>query len=439
MDLKRAGESIRTMWSGLSAGQRAAVALLVVALAGAVAWGMSAAGGAERKLVGSETSVEQQAEILQRLKELGFPYRVRDGAIYVPADRADEAFVRIHGVSPEASAGWLESPADAKQRQKLAKEARLARSAQSIAGVRTVRVHITQPETSGFGRGVEGSAAVVVGLKEGTVMTGAIVQSLAQIVASGAGLKPEQVKVIGPDGVHTVGDPESVDAGTLHGLARKIGKEYAADIEKMLPPESRVVVNVKLNPTRRHERIETPGKPVVLEEKGTELKYKVPDNMRDELTKEGAEITSVSAAVIIPERPPVPTAPADRTDFVNRMMGVVRVATGIKNDSDIVVTTLPAVAVAAPAAPTMWEEAGDWAARSWGQVLLVGLALVIALGLWRVARASLDRTPAVTVEESAAAAMPADADAARLRAGVTEAALRDPREAAGLVRRLMER
>ncbi len=442
--VKKAMESVRAMWAGMSASQRAAVAVLAVALAVAVAWGASAAGSrGERALVGPETPYDQQEQVRAKLAELGIPHRIRDGGIWVAADRIDEARLAIApvtGVEPEfKDGGWFESPSQAEARKHQSLQYRLARMIMKIDGVKSATVQVTLPSrTLWRDSSQEGSAAIVVEMKSGTLMTSSMVDAIGQTVAGGTSIRPEHIKVIGPGGVYTPGDDQFAAAHSLHDQAMKMGAAISRMIEKGLPFEARVMTTVKLSPKKTSEtRTDVTGAPVAREEEGKDkVKNLVPTREVIEHTPAGAELLGLSVAVVIPVNAATPP-PSD--EDLAKYTAIVRNATGITDERNITVAT---VAVPLPAAvtPGPWTDVLGTILEHTGKVLLVLLVLAIGYGVWRLTRASVDRA-AVEVEESARPemALAGETDAARLRAGASEAVLRDPRAAAEMVRRMMER
>jgi flagellar biosynthesis/type III secretory pathway M-ring protein FliF/YscJ len=442
--VRKAMESVRAMWTGMSASQRAAVAVLAVALAVAVAWGASAAGSrGERALVGPETPYDQQEQVRAKLAELGIPHRIRDGGIWVAAERIDEARLSIAAITDDVpvqkGSDWFASPGEEAARRQQALQYKLARMITKIEGVKSASVQLTLPRRSHWkGDNEDGSAAVVVELKSGAVMNRGMVNSAAQLVAGGTGIKAEHVRVIGPTGVYYGGDDSFVMASDLHDQAMQMGAQISRTIEKLLPIEARVMTTAKLSPKKSHERREDPtARPDDVREDGKDKVERRPYvRTVEEWTPAGAELIGLSVAVVIPVNAATPV-PSD--EELAKITGIIRNATGITDERNITVAT---VAVPLPAAVTTstWPDAVAAVLEHAGKVLLVLLVLAIGYGVWRLTRASVDRS-AVEVEESARPemALAGETDASRLREGASEAVLRDPRAAADLVRRMMER
>jgi len=441
--IRKAMESVRAMWAAMSASQRAAVAVLAVALAIAVAWGASAAGSrGERALVGPETPYDQQEQVRAKLAELGVPHQIRDGGIWVPAERIDEARLSIAAITDDVPAqkgsDWFTSPGEEAARRQQALQYKLARMITKIEGVKSASVQLTLPKRSHWkGDNEEGSAAVVVELRAGAVMNRGLVNSAAQLVAGGTGIKADHVRVIGPTGVYYGGDDSMAMAGDLHDQAMQMGARISRNIEKLLPIEARVMTTVKLSPKKTSEiRTDATGGSVVESEQDKNYRNFIPKREVTEYTPSGAELLGLSVAVVIPVNAATPV-PSD--EELSKITGIVKNATGIADERNITVAT---VAVPLPAAVTTstWPDAAGAILEHAGKVLLALLVVAIGYGLWRVTRASVDRA-AVEVEESARPemALAGETDAARLKAGASEAVLRDPRAAADMIRRMMER
>ncbi|MBI2933695.1 MAG: hypothetical protein HYY16_18785 [Planctomycetes bacterium] len=441
--LRRAMEQFRAMWAGLSAGQRAVVGLLALALAAAVAWGVSAAGAVgEQMLVGPNTPPDVQEQVRARLADIGFPYRIRDGGIYVPADQAGEAWLQIqsvlNGVSlPEPSI--FDTQSQTEQRRMAGLQANLARSIRNLKGIERAQVQLVSPQRIGLRETIPGSAVVTVELKPGVEVTRSLVNSIAQLVAAGSGVKTENVTIGTPGGVFQGGDSDTLAASDLHDQALVMGRKIAQEVQKLLTIEARVMATPKLSAKRVEEERTTSGAPRVQSEDGQKVEYFVPTEKVKSFTPAGAELVSLSVSVVIPERAPVPTEEARRAEFLSRIRSIVRSATGIQDDQFISVETIPVVEPAPAAEPAGWERAWDALGSHAGQIGLVLLMIVLAVGLWKILRAAVDRVPSVSVEESARPAGQAITEEARLREAVSEAVLKEPREAAEVVRRLMER
>lgn len=450
--VRKAVESVRAMWAGLSAAQRAAVAVLAVALAAAVAWGASAAGShGERMLVDSKTPYDQQNQVRERLAELGIPHKVRDGGIWVAADRIDEARLAVAPVMGDEmpiQPDWFPSPGQDAARQQQALQYKLARMIAKIEGVRGASVQLTVPRPSGMRTANEpGSAAVIVELRPNVGMTRTMVNQIAGIV-SGAGVRPEHVRVVGPTGVYRPGDDGALGMGEHHEKAMQMGASISRMIENLVANDARVMTTVRLSPKRvEEERIEA-NPSVTKSIKGKDEENFVPTTTIRSMTPAGTEVLGLSVAVVIPVNAATTTVPPQdpaRSEFLASITQIVRNATGIADERNITVATL-AVPVPAAVVTQTWRDWMPELAEYGAKALLVLLVLLIGYGLWRITRASVERA-SVEVQESAgpAAAMaaagltPAETESARLRAGASETALRDPRQAAEAVRRLLER
>ncbi len=446
--LRKSLESIKAMWSALSASQKAAVGVLALAVGIAGAWGSATAGSAgERRLVGPETNAADQVEILRQLEQEGIPHRVSGGAIYVPADRADEAWVKVQGAT---NIEIKESPFAAKETRdrqwQLRTQAAMERMIARMDGIKSAAVQLT-PSKEGWSRDkTQGSAAVMVELKPGANLGRGKALDIARLVAGGTGIKAENVIVTSPAGSFTGGDADLASASDFQDQALAMSAKISERVQQLLGFEARVMATVKLNAksTVVTEELFTPG-PIKEEDAQKRIQY---ENSRKEIresTPKGALIESMSVAVVIPVSERSTTIPAEgtaRDEYRGKIERVVGNATGIQQPNNIAVEFIP---MAAPpvAAISAWADAWDSVKRNVGHALLVLLALMLAYGAWRVVRTSMERTSSVTVEESARPALAGvssnETDAGRLRAGVSDAALRDPREAADTVRKMMER
>lgn len=143
-------------------------------------------------------------------------------------------------------------------------EGELARTIQTMRGVKSARVHIVYPEASSFRRQRQpASASVVVrmeGLREPSA--GLVIRHL--VAAAVPGLMPEQVNVMSTDGAILIanGEGNGVGSGKLIELERNVAGQLQDNIRRTLAPylgieHFEVTVAARLNFDKRQQSEQT--------------------------------------------------------------------------------------------------------------------------------------------------------------------------------------
>ena len=141
-------------------------------------------------------------------------------------------------------------------------EGELARSIQTINGIKAARVHLVLPERAAFSRvRAEASASVVVRAAPNTSMSRNQAQSIQALVASAvADLDPQNVTIVSSTGETILAKEDVVGADfSLQGRRSLIEEQLAQKVESILnarvgPGNSRVRVSVDLT-TEREVRV----------------------------------------------------------------------------------------------------------------------------------------------------------------------------------------
>ena len=165
-------------------------------------------------------------DVVAALEQSGETYGVREGAIFVEANRRDTLRMTLaaEGLPANNGQGYelLDSLTGFGTTSQMfdatywrAKEGELARTITSNPQIKAARVHISNPSSNPFQRNLKPTASVTVGTNFGQ-LTSAHAKALKYLVASAvAGLSPEDVSVIdGRGGLVASGDEMQSMAGS---------------------------------------------------------------------------------------------------------------------------------------------------------------------------------------------------------------------------------
>ncbi|WP_407524592.1 flagellar basal-body MS-ring/collar protein FliF [Methylobacterium oryzisoli] len=150
-------------------------------------------------------------------------------------------------------------------------EGEIARTIQTMKGVRAARVHIVLPDRGSFRREQQPpSASVVVRTEPADDASGA--QAIRHLVASAIpGMKPERVTVIGTDGTLLLSGDDGANAptGKMAGLEKLVNREIQDNIRRTLTPylgignfEISVAARLNTDKTSTNETIFNPDQRV---------------------------------------------------------------------------------------------------------------------------------------------------------------------------------
>ncbi|RVU20049.1 flagellar basal-body MS-ring/collar protein FliF [Methylobacterium oryzihabitans] len=194
---------------------------------------------------------EDVGRIGATLKDAGIPFDVSaDGtAVLVPYGHTAQARMLLAGKGlPQSSKSGYELFNDLgslgltsfmqEVTRVRALEGELARTIQSMKGVRAARVHIVLPDRGSFRRDQQPpSASVVLRTEPADDVSGA--QAIRHLVASAVpGMKPDRVTVIGSDGALLLsGDDEtSQPSGRMASLEKTVNREIQDNLRRTLTP-----------------------------------------------------------------------------------------------------------------------------------------------------------------------------------------------------------
>ncbi len=272
-------ETLRNLWLQASTGQRVVLltAVLACGIAGTVLVGW--ASQPDLSLLFSQLPPEEAAKVVEKIRDAGLPYELKNGgtSVYAPSDQiyqlrltmaqqgmptgGDQAGYRILDNKPLG-----QSPMDQRINFNRAIEGELARSIQIINGVGSARVHIAKPEATLFGKEKNATATVVVTLQGGNRLTQKSVGAIAYLVAGGVdGLASNDVVIVDSSGNLLSGEDDSgmgSHASSTLDYQMQVEMYLADKAEGMLtamlgPNRADVQVSVDVDMSSQEETVET--------------------------------------------------------------------------------------------------------------------------------------------------------------------------------------
>ncbi len=252
-------ETLRNLWLQASTGQRVVLltAVLACGIAGTVLVGW--ASQPDLSLLFSQLPPEEAAKVVEKIRDAGLPYELKNGgtSVYAPSDQiyqlrltmaqqgmptgGDQAGYRILDNKPLG-----QSPMDQRINFNRAIEGELARSIQIINGVGSARVHIAKPEATLFGKEKNATATVVVTLQGGNRLTQKSVGAIAYLVAGGVdGLASNDVVIVDSSGNLLSGEDDS-------GMGSHASStlDYQMQVEMYLKDKAEGMLTAMLGPNR---------------------------------------------------------------------------------------------------------------------------------------------------------------------------------------------
>lgn len=244
--LNQLREQVAAAFAGLSNGQRAGIALSVLATIGALAWITMSATSVPMRTLFADLEPDQMSRVVQELDARGVRYEFRgDRTVMVPEDQLYSARIHLAGQGVPSSGGaGFELFDDAEfgmtaftQRvnYQRAMENELARTIRALDSVRLARVHLVLPEDTLFEEDQKDpTASVVLTLDRGIAPDDAEIHSIRYLVSSAVeGLAPEAVTVVDSMG-RTLARP-SEDGGLGGSVeALEAAREIESDIEERI-------------------------------------------------------------------------------------------------------------------------------------------------------------------------------------------------------------
>jgi flagellar M-ring protein FliF len=221
------------VWRGLSRGQQMGLAAVVLALGGLLVIVSTVGHGPDSAIAFSGLSNDDEAAIVQKLKDAKIPYELQDGGtIRVPSGQVQEARLATAGMGlggkPATGSGFelFNQPSfgqtefTQKVNYQRALENELARSIDQMDAVDTARVHLVIPEQTLFASQQQPTtASVMLKLKPGKRLDTAQARSISNLVAGSVeGLKPQNLTIVDVNGTTLTPDD---GVGSTTGLSNK--------------------------------------------------------------------------------------------------------------------------------------------------------------------------------------------------------------------------
>src|SRR5437016_12840641 len=190
-------QPITRVWRGLGRGQQIGLAAVAAALVGLLFIVSTVGHGADSAVAFSGLSNDDEAAIVQKLKDAKIPYELQDGGtIRVPSGQVQDARLATAGMGlggkPSAGSGFelLNQPSfgqtefTQKVNYQRALETELARSINQMAAVDSSRVHLVMPQQSLFAsQQKDTTASVILKLKPGRHLDSAQSRSISNLIA----------------------------------------------------------------------------------------------------------------------------------------------------------------------------------------------------------------------------------------------------------------
>src|ERR671933_592163 len=206
---------VQRVWRGLSRGQQMGLIAVLAALGGLLFIVTTVGKGPDSAVAFSGLSNDDEAAIVQKLKDAKIPYELQDGGtIRVPSGQVQDARLATAGMGlggkPSAGSGFelFNQPSfgqtefTQKVNYQRALENELARSIDQMDAVDTTRVHLVMPEQTLFSSQQQPTtASVMLKLKLGKHLDTAQARSISHLVAGSVqGLKPQNLTIVDVNG-----------------------------------------------------------------------------------------------------------------------------------------------------------------------------------------------------------------------------------------------
>src|SRR6266851_7359205 len=223
---------VQRVWRGLSRGQQIGLVAVLATLGGLLFIVRAVGRGPDSAIAFSGLSNDDEAAIVQKLKDAKIPYELQEGGtIRVPSGQVQDARLATAGMGlsgkPAAGAGFelFNQPSfgqtefTQKVNYQRALENELARSIGQMDAVDTARVHLVMPEQTLFSsQQKETTASVMLKLKPGKRLDSAQSRSISNLIAGSVeGLKPQNLTIVDVNGNTLTPD----DSGNLTGMSGK--------------------------------------------------------------------------------------------------------------------------------------------------------------------------------------------------------------------------
>src|SRR5579864_2843453 len=227
-------QPLQRVWKGLSRTQQIGLSVVGVALLGLLAFVSTVGHGADNAVAFSGLNNDDEAAIVQKLKDSKIPYTLGDGGtIMVPTGQVQEARLATAGMGlngqPSSGSGFelFNQPSfgqtdfTQKVNYQRALETELERSIDQMAAVDTSRVHLVIPDQTLFAsQQAPTTASIMLKLKPGQHLDTAQARSIGNLVSGSVqGLKPENINIVDVNG-NTL-TPDDAANSSVPGLTNK--------------------------------------------------------------------------------------------------------------------------------------------------------------------------------------------------------------------------
>ncbi len=203
---------------------------------------------APQRMLYSQLSDGERAEVIASLEKAAIPYQIDSGTGAVTVGEDDLYKARMAAAAdgaiatPETGLQMLDKlPMGASrglegQRLKAARERELELTMMEIDGVESVRVHLAEPEKSVFVRdNFAPSASVMVKLKKGRQLSDSQVRAIVNLVAGSVpGMAADAVRVVDQHG-RLLSEPGGMDGDRLE-LQQRMEEKLRLQVSQLLTP-----------------------------------------------------------------------------------------------------------------------------------------------------------------------------------------------------------
>src|SRR5918911_1700804 len=188
---------LQRVWRGLSRGQQVGLVSVLAALGGLLFIVSTVGRGPDSAVAFSGLSNDDEAAVVQKLKDAKIPYELHDGGtIRVPSGQVQEARLATAGMGlggkPPAGSGFelFNQPSfgqtefTQKVNYQRALESELARSIDQMEAIESSRVHLVIPQPTLFtSQQKDATASVILKLRPGRRLDSAQARSISNLIA----------------------------------------------------------------------------------------------------------------------------------------------------------------------------------------------------------------------------------------------------------------
>ncbi len=208
-------QPLQRVWRGLSRPQQIGLGLVGATLVALLVFVSTVGHGADSAIAFSGLNNDDEAAIVQKLKDAKIPYTLQDGGtIRVPSAQVQDARLATAGMGlngqPQSGSGFElfnqptfgQTDFTQKVNYQRALETELERSINQMAAVDSSRVHLVVPDQTLFSsQQAPTTASIMLKLKPGQHLDTAQARSISNLVSGSVqGLKPENINIVDVNG-----------------------------------------------------------------------------------------------------------------------------------------------------------------------------------------------------------------------------------------------